>query len=193
MRRRRKLSGYETRKGVGSDSGALLFVRAANGVVESGHEDDKVSALPRGMFHMIAALVALAVGIAPLPQHASTPEAAAASFLDAFRRMDQAQFDEFFAPDVTMFFPDGPFPEGRVDGRDAVLSAFHNFFKLATERGRTSLNIAPVKQQVQHHGDLAVVTFELQGDNSVGRRSILLQRLGNEWRIIHFHASVIDK
>ena len=142
---------------------------------------------------MIAPLVALALFIEPLPQQAQTPEAAAASFLDAFKSMDQARFDSYFAPDVTMFFPDGPFPTGRIEGRDAVLSAFHSFFKLARERGRTALNIVPLEQRVQHYGDVAVVTFWLDGEDAVGRRSIVLRRMNAAWRIAHFHASAIDK
>ena len=61
---------------------------------------------------MIVSLVAFALVVAPLPSHASTPEAAATSFLDAFKSMDEDRFENFFAPDVTMFFPDGPFPTG---------------------------------------------------------------------------------
>ena len=98
---------------------------------------------------MIVSLVALALAATPLPESASTPEAAAASFLDAFKSMDEARFNMFFAPDVTMFFPDGPFPHGRVEGRDAVLSAFRAFFKLVKERGRMTLNIVPLEQRVQ--------------------------------------------
>ena len=142
---------------------------------------------------MIASLIALALVAAPLPNHESTPEAAAASFLEAFKSMDEVRFDTFFAPDVTMFFPDGPFPNGRVEGRDAVLSAFHRFFKLVKERGRTTLNIVPLEQRVHRYGDLAIVTFQLDGEDSVGRRSIVLRKLGNEWRIAHFHASTHDE
>src|SRR5687768_3592143 len=101
---------------------------------------------------MIASLVALAVAVSPLPPRSMTPEAAAASFVDAFRRMDEVRFDQFFAPDVTMFFPDGPFPNGRIEGRESVLSAFHSFFKLVKERGRTALNIVPLEQRVQRYG-----------------------------------------
>ena len=61
---------------------------------------------------MIVSLVAFALVVAPLPSHASTPEAAATSFLDAFKSMDEDRFENLFAPDVTMFFPDGPFPTG---------------------------------------------------------------------------------
>jgi ketosteroid isomerase-like protein len=140
----------------------------------------------------ISILLALGIAAAPLASQ-STPDAAAIEFLDAFKSMDQARFDQFFAPDVTMFFPGGPFPEKRVEGREAVLAAFHKFFVLAKERGRSALNIAPLDQQVQVYGDVAVVSFELESDETLGRRSIILRKIGNDWRIAHFHASSIDK
>jgi ketosteroid isomerase-like protein len=137
-------------------------------------------------------LLALALAAAPLP-HPSTPDAAAIEFLDAFRSMDQVRFDRFFAPDVTMFFPDGPFPESRVEGREAVLTAFHEFFALARKRGRTALNIAPIDQRIQLYGEVAVVSFGLENDEALGRRSIIFRKIGNDWRIAHFHASSINK
>jgi ketosteroid isomerase-like protein len=141
---------------------------------------------------MIAPLVALALVAAPLPQQA-TPDATASAFLDAFRSMDEARFDPFFAPDVTMFFPDGPFPDGRVEGREAVLSAFHGFFKRARQQGRTTLNVVPLDQRVQLYGDVAILTFMLDSSDAVGRRSIVFRKMGSEWRISHFHASLIEK
>jgi ketosteroid isomerase-like protein len=140
----------------------------------------------------ISLLLALALGTAPLPS-LTTPEAAATEFLDAFKSMDQARFDQFFAPDVTMFFPDGPFPKTRVEGREAVLASFHEFFALVRKRGRTALNITPINRRVQLYGEVAVVSFGLESDETVGRRSIVMRKMGNDWRIVHFHASAIDK
>ena len=141
---------------------------------------------------MLAPFIALALVLAPQQERANTPGAAVGSFLDAFRTLDERKFDEHFASDVTMFFPDGPFPEGRVEGRDAVLAAFHSFFKLAKERGRTSLQVIPLEQRVQQHGDVAIVTFRLDQDGAVGRRSFVMRKIGDEWLIAHFHASTID-
>ena len=141
---------------------------------------------------MLASLVALALLSTPLPHLESTPETTAAAFVDAFKKMDEARFDRFFDPDVTMFFPDGPFPHGTVEGRDAVLSTFHAFFKLAKGKGRSLLNITPIGQRVQRYGDIAIVTFRLDQEGAVGRRSLILRKSENEWRIVHFHASTID-
>ncbi|HEV7234163.1 MAG TPA: nuclear transport factor 2 family protein [Sphingorhabdus sp.] len=136
---------------------------------------------------------AIALVAAPASAQASTPEATAASFLDAFKSMDEARFDGFFAPEVSMFFPDDRFPKGRVEGRDAVLAAFHSFFKRVKETGRNSLNIVPLEQSVQRYGDVAIVTFRLDSDERIGRRSIVFRKIAGDWRIAHFHASAIEK
>lgn len=136
---------------------------------------------------------AVALIVAPAFAQASTPEAAAASFIDAFKSMDEARFDRFFAPDVSMFFPDGRFPQGRVDGRDAVLAAFHSFFKRVKKGGSNSLNILPLDQNVQRYGNVAIVTFRLDSGDNIGRRSIVFRKTGDDWRIVHFHASAIEK
>jgi len=139
-----------------------------------------------------ATLISIALLAAPVAQSA-TPHATASAFLDAFKAMDATRFDRFFAPDVTMFFPDGPFPTERVEGQAAVLAAFHSFFDRVRERGRTTLNIMPLDQRIDQYGDVAVVTFRLDSADAVGRRSVVLRKDGGEWRIAHFHASTVDK
>ena len=140
---------------------------------------------------MVPALVALALATAPPP--ATTPEVTVSAFVDAFRAMDSARFDAFFAPNVTMFFPEGGFPTGRVDGREAVLSAFHSFFARVRDRGRSALSIAPLDLRIEQYGEVAVVTFRLDGGEDVGRRSVILRKIGSDWRIVHFHASTIGQ
>ena len=130
----------------------------------------------------------------------STPPAAndsaeqtALAFLEAFNALDPARFDAFFADDVTLFFPSGPFTPARVDGRKDVTAAFHRFFEMAKEKGATRLNIQPANLQVQSYGDLALASFELGGKGSIGRRSILFRRDQGSWRIVHFHASSVQE
>ena len=142
---------------------------------------------------MRSLVLAVVLACAPASAQDSTPDAAAASFLDAFKSMDETRFDTFFAPDVTMFFPDIRFPQARVEGREAVLAAFHSFFKRVKENGADALNIEPLDQHVQRYGNVAIVTFRLDSDDKTGRRSIIFRKIGSDWRIAHFHASAIDK
>lgn len=119
-------------------------------------------------------------------------EQVATSFIDAFNSLDAARFDAFFADDVTMFFPSGPFPKERTVGKQAVTSAFHAAFDAAKQRGMTRLGIEPANLQVQSFGKLALVTFQLRGNGNIGRRSILFRQDLAGWRIVHFHASSLE-
>ena len=145
-----------------------------------------------------ASVALLTIGCATAPESTTTvtiesPEAAAADFLAAFNALDASRFDASFAEDVTMFFPDGPFPQGRVEGKQAVTAAFHSFFAMAKERGATRLNIQPLDMKVQNYGAFAVASFHLRGNGNIGRRSLVLRREGSEWRIVHFHASSLEE
>ncbi len=136
-------------------------------------------------------LVALSLAAAPVPSPSA--EAAASAFLESFKMMDERSFDSFFDPQVTMFFPDGPFPDTRVEGREAVLAAFHRLFAMVRERGRTQLNVNPLERRIQLYGDTAVVSFQLEDVETLGRRSIILRNTAGGWRIVHFHASTVEK
>ena len=147
-------------------------------------------------FSLIAAATLMAACVSSPgagPQaDAPTPAQAATAFLEAFNALDAERFDSFFADDATMFFPDGPFPQQRVEGKAAVTAAFHQFFDLARERGATRLGIRPQDLTAQEHGAFAVVTFHLRGNGNIGRRSLVFRREPNGWRIVHFHASSLE-
>ena len=122
---------------------------------------------------------------APSP---SGPGAAIETFVSAFNALDRPRFDALFADDVTLFFPASPFPLRRVQGREATLEWFGRLFDSLRERG-ASPNIAPQDLQVQDYGDVAIATFHLEAGESVGRRTVVLKRHGNQWLIAHLHAS----
>lgn len=133
-------------------------------------------------------------GLVNEPARASTSSLQAAeAFLEAFISMDVERFDQFFAEDVTMFFPSGPFPPARVTGKAAVTAAFHTLFDAARSRGVTRLGITPLDLQLQDYGSFAVASFHLRGNGNVGRRSIVLRREGVHWKIVHFHASALEE
>jgi ketosteroid isomerase-like protein len=138
-----------------------------------------------------ALLACATTSIAEQPRSGNAGEAAA-SFLQAFNALDVTAFDIHFAEDVTMFFPDGPFPTERVEGKAAVTETFHRFFAAVRGRGRSSLSIVPTKMHVQTYGDVAITSFELAGTDAIGRRSLVWRRQNGAWRIVHFHASSGD-
>ena len=151
----------------------------------------------------IAAIIAVAAAAcavspvaavqSPPAATAQTPDQAAIAFLEAFDTLDSDRFNAFFADDATMFFPNGPFPQARVEGKAAVTAAFGRLFDMARQRGVTRLNLRPLDIQVQDHGAFAVVTFHLRGNGNIGRRSIILRRDAAGWRIVHFHASSLEE
>lgn len=111
--------------------------------------------------------------------------AAAGSFLAAFDSLQWDRFRSYLAEDMTMFFP---FPDvpARVDGRVAVEAVFRPFFE---GQGPGVQGIRPRDLRVQMAGaDVAVVTFHL-GGTAPSHRSVVLQRTGGGWEVIHWHAS----
>ncbi|HEX8394314.1 MAG TPA: nuclear transport factor 2 family protein [Longimicrobium sp.] len=120
--------------------------------------------------------------------------AAATGFLAAFDSLQWERFSGYMADDVTMFFPFGDTP-ARVDGRAAVEARFRTFFEGARAAyarsgrpGEPRLGIVPQKLRIQMAGDVSIVSFEL-GTANPSRRSLVFQRRGDGWKLIHWHAS----
>lgn len=134
-------------------------------------------------------LLLLLLLAAPLRAADETPEQAVAGFLDAFRAMEPARFDSFFAQDATVFFPDGRFPTDRRLPRTEALETFHGFFESLKAQGLTRLEIDPVDPRIDRYGDVAVVTFLLKGTEFMGRRTVVFRKEKDGWRIVHLHAS----
>jgi ketosteroid isomerase-like protein len=124
---------------------------------------------------------------------AQSADQAVSAFLEAFDAVDTDRFNAFFADDATMFFPNGPFPQSRVNGKAAITEAFGSLFNRARERGVARLGLRPLDVQVQNLGDFAVASFHLRGNGNIGRRSIVFRRDAAGWRIVHFHASALEE
>ncbi len=114
---------------------------------------------------------------------------AADSFIEAFKNLDWERFRSFFAADATMFFPAGVLR--RADGKDEAEAGFKAVFEEARKRrsGPPYLNIQPKDLKVQTVGDVAVMTFHLEGQTAVGRRTIIWRKQKGKWLIVHLHAS----
>jgi ketosteroid isomerase-like protein len=118
-------------------------------------------------------------------------ERAIAAFVAAFNELDADRFRDSFAADATWIAPMADFPE-RATGRDAVLATFADVFA----RGRAArpsppyLNINPHDVAIQLLTDAAVVSFRLEGGMFGGRRTLVLRKDPDGWKIIHGHASV---
>jgi ketosteroid isomerase-like protein len=158
------------------------------------------SLMPARAFSLLLASLALAPGAVaaqaatpavPAPPAAEAPvRAAVAEFANALNAFDAERLGRTFAEDATAFFPGPPFPAARFQGRATIQSAFGQLFAALRQRGARNASLAPVGLQVQLYGDTAIATFHLMGQQEVGRRTLVLRRVGGRWLIVHMHASI---
>ena len=122
----------------------------------------------------------------------SAVRAAVDEFLTAFDLLDWERFRRCFASDATVFFPWDLHPR-RAEGATEVEAEFKRFFDQARTRaaGPPYLNLVPLDIAIQVWQDVALVTFHLDRPPTIGRRSLVLQRQAQQWRIVHLHASGI--
>jgi ketosteroid isomerase-like protein len=125
-----------------------------------------------------------------------TSKAALQEFLTAFENCDLARMEAAFAPDATYFdrapagqkVTPGEYRRGR--GMPPGMR------RLATELPKTRagppfLALRPHDLLIQAGADVAVCTFHLDDPDSLGRRTVVLQRRQGAWKIIHIHASTV--
>jgi ketosteroid isomerase-like protein len=110
-------------------------------------------------------------------------------FTAAFNRLSVDELRPLFAEDATAFLPMPQFG-ARLDGREAILNALAPLFEAEKARGST-MNLQPKEVKVQHSGDVATVTFDVGTAAVFSRRTLILERRGGAWKIVHLHASNI--
>jgi ketosteroid isomerase-like protein len=113
-------------------------------------------------------------------------------FVIAFDNLDWEKFRAAFADDATVFYP-REFPR-RAAGR----AEFEKTFKLVFEQIRAGrsigpfMDIQPRELEIQIAGEVAIATFHLDDKPGfVNRRTMVLRRTPNGWKIIHLHASEV--
>jgi ketosteroid isomerase-like protein len=107
-----------------------------------------------------------------------------------FRAVESTQLDRiapFFEEDAQMFSPLGAYP-ARLDGRAAILAQFKAIAE-ALKQMPSPLKIDPQQLVVREFGDIALVTFHLNLPGPLNRRTFILHRTSDGWRIAHIHAS----
>jgi len=119
-------------------------------------------------------------------------------FIAAFNNLDWDVFRKTLADDVSVFNPDiAEVPSvNRLDGRRQVEAGFKSVFAATREKasGPPYLHIVPKNVHIQMYGDSAIVTFEFERDgNSLGRRTLVFRRDSAGWKIVHIHASNVER
>jgi ketosteroid isomerase-like protein len=114
-------------------------------------------------------------------------------FLAAFSNRDISAFIAYFAEDATAFFPPAATaPSARVQGRQAIQETFTTIYERYPPRSTTTRPpIAPQDLHIQEFDGTAIVTFHLGNDVARQRRTFVLRRIGDAWKIVHLHGSAI--
>ncbi len=108
------------------------------------------------------------------------------SFLLALSSGDQESFENHFSPDATVFSP-FPWSSERTD----VTTSFGPLFERLSKRSSTGATngLNPLDLAISIHGDVAIATFHLQRRSKLNRRTLVLVRAGETWKVVHLHAS----
>ena len=117
-------------------------------------------------------------------------------FLDAFERGDTEAMRSAFADDA-LSFPrsiTGAPASGdaarfmRVPGIDPEMLRVAEGID-AAGTGRDPLRLEPEDLDVRIFGDVALATFHLVDESSLGRRTLVFREVRGAWKIVHAHAS----
>jgi ketosteroid isomerase-like protein len=140
-------------------------------------------------FVIVTALPATAPGQAKATP-AAGPEKVVGCFVEALNTADLDRLLACFEEDATVFFPLSELPL-RLEDKGQIAKAFGAFFQTLRRQspGPRFMNLVPSEVKVQPLGDAALVTFHFLGGPMVSRRTVVLRRHGEEWRIVHLHAS----
>jgi ketosteroid isomerase-like protein len=114
------------------------------------------------------------------------------AFLAAFENLDWDRFIAAFAEDAVVFHPDEQRPQG-FRGRAAVEASWRPVFDEIREKsssGPPYHSLPPESLRVQILGaNVALASFELKNEQRWGRRTLVLNKRGSAWKIVHLHAS----
>jgi ketosteroid isomerase-like protein len=141
---------------------------------------------------LVVAVALSTLGVAGAQTTAQTNvERVIRDFLVAFSNRDFAVFVPYFSEDATVFFPPSTAaPLGRVQGRSEIERTFNMIFDAYPPRpNRPPTPIAPQDLLIQEVDGHAVVTFQLGSETARQRRTFVLRRVGQEWKIVHMHGS----
>lgn len=116
------------------------------------------------------------------------------NFVSAFNHFNWDSFRKSFTDDATIFFPYWSQAK-RIQGRQEIEKAWLTIFPEFVDVNNTrKLQITPKDIHVQLYQQNAIVTFHLgDGINSLSRRTLLMIKEKDSWKIAHLHASSVTK
>ena len=116
------------------------------------------------------------------------------NFVTAFNNFNWTIFRKSFADDATMFHPFWN-QARRIKGRQEIESAWLRIFPEFGDTNTTrKLQISPKDINIQLYRKTAIVTFHLgDGVNTLSRRTLVMVKKKQIWKIVHLHASSVSK
>jgi ketosteroid isomerase-like protein len=113
-------------------------------------------------------------------------------FLDAIDAADGAALAPLWCPDASMYFPFAKTPELHA-GRDAILARFARMFDDLRARnpgGAPYVRFRVLAFDCIEIGERHAIVYATLGfQRQQGRRTIVLRREPDGWRLLHVHAS----
>ena len=134
-----------------------------------------------------AGLLAVSCTSAPAQAPAAAAGRVAHALVDAVNAADAEAFLDLFAPDATVFFPSTQ-NAARLEGLPAIRAGLGTALDA---KPKTPLVLSGLSVTVS--GDLAVASFEVRNPAVHSRRTLVLRLVGQQWKIIHLHASNIRR
>ena len=105
-------------------------------------------------------------------------------FVQSVNASNTDDFVACFAPDASAFFPSGA-TAARRTGLDAIRKAVQPVFAQGPRNPPAQLKDLIITTTAE----MAVASFDASDGAAHSRRTLVLQRLAGEWKIVHLHAS----
>jgi ketosteroid isomerase-like protein len=119
------------------------------------------------------------------------------AFVKAFDDLDWPRFRDCFSSGATVFHPAAPNvrrTEGEKEFEKAWAGVFDRIRKQSGRSGPPYIDLQPKDLRIdQLSPDVALVTFHLEDGKMLDRRTLVLKRFGDDWKIVHIHASNLVK
>ncbi len=111
-------------------------------------------------------------------------------FLEAVMSQKHERIMAFFNEDAQMFSPLGVY-DSRLDARGAIGKQFETILEFVKAQPGGGLKIEPQDVDARELApNVALITFHLRLPGPLHRRSFVMTKGANGWRIQHIHASI---
>lgn len=116
------------------------------------------------------------------------------NFVTAFNNFNWTAFRESFTDDATIFYPYWN-QASRIQGKQEIEKAWLTIFpEFVDTKNSRKLQISPKNINLQLYQQTAIVTFHLRdGVNTLSRRTLIMVKKKQSWKIAHLHASNLSK